>query len=83
MQTVREQLLEAKLEAVEAMAEKLPPLDWKPYDDAWGDYNAYPCADGHYSEVDDSNSGDVHSHGIACGEWSIRKEIDRILKGGE
>ncbi len=60
----------------------LPPAEWEPYD-AWGDYSAYPLADGSTSGVDDSNSGDVHSHGIATGEWSVGKALDRILERSE
>lgn len=70
------------LEAVKDMATKLPPLDWEPRDE-WGDYAAYPCADGRFSSVDETNQGDVHCHGIAAGEQVVRRQLDRILQEGK
>ncbi len=68
-----------RIARIEKFLETLPPVDWEPYDN-WDDYAAYPIDEG-YSTVDSSNSGDVHSHGIAMGEWIVRKEIEKILGG--
>ncbi len=69
----REPVLQAALEEI---AKDAPPDDWKPYD-SWGDYQGYP---GLVDEVDESNGGDIHSHGCAVGRWKAAKIARKALR---
>jgi len=72
--------MEGLVEALRQMAAVFPPDDWE-YFDSWGDYQGYGEHGGdHYvDEVDQSNSGDVHSHGIAVGGWFFAKDVRKLL----
>ena len=67
-------------DALAAIAAESPPDDWKPYDD-WNDYQGYGERDdpARVSGVDQSNSGDVHAHGYACGSWDTAKRLRALL----
>lgn len=77
--------LEVRIAALESALKQIAdasaaPDNWKPYGH-WGDYNTY--YDNHGEQgVDDSNSGDVHSHGYACGEHAAALIARAALKGG-
>ena len=65
------------VKAIAAIVEKEPPDDWEPYPSA----GEYRMPDG--SGIDDSNSGDVHTHGVELGAWSVAKQIRAALKAAE
>lgn len=54
-------------EALTEIAANGQSPDWVPYND-YGGYNSYALSDGRLEGVDDSNNGDVHDHGFACGQ---------------
>jgi hypothetical protein len=60
-----------------------PPSDWKPFD-ASSSYCGFGKRGekGYVDEVDDSNNGDIHSHGYAAGGWSVVKDL-RVICGLE
>ena len=70
--TTREALLEI------ANASDIPD-GWEPYDN-WGDYNNRTDGQGGEISVDSSNSGDIHSHGFAMGQWSAAKVARAALR---
>jgi hypothetical protein len=67
-------------EVLEQEAATAPPSDWEPYD-RYGDYNGYRGTGQvlEVDEVDPSNSGDVHDHGVAVGYWYFAKVVRRAL----
>jgi hypothetical protein len=68
----------AELEkALADIAKDSPPDDWE-YFDEWGEWVGY---EGLVKGVDPSNSGDVHTHGWACGRWAAAKIARAALKG--
>lgn len=60
----------------------IAPNDWKPRD-AWGDHEDYPretrLGDFYLESVDDSNHGDLDSHGFHHGQWSAALMARRAL----
>lgn len=67
----------AELEhALRLIAADSPPDDWE-YHSTW---DGYLGCDGIVDDVDESNMGDVHSHGIAVGQWFAAKIARAALK---
>ncbi len=76
-----EQQLAALRAALEQISDPLnnPPDDWE-WHDGCGDYLGFK---GMANEPDPSNSGDMHSHGIAVGEWAAAKIARVALRTGD
>lgn len=57
-----------------------PPSDWEWFDKVWGGYCGYGerGTRGFVDGVDDTNNGDVHSHGSSVGEWSVIKKLRQM-----
>jgi len=70
--------------ALVEIAAKSPPDDWEWYEGA-GDYAGYGrSGDPDYVEEPDiTNSGDMHSHGWACGRWSAAKIARKAVAATE
>ena len=69
--------------ALERIAASSPPDDWENYS-TWDGYMGYDGATKAESVdgVDESNMGDVHSHGVAVGLWMAAKIARESLNLG-
>ena len=77
----------AEMERVVAWAEAecviAPPDDWEPYgipafENPYRGYGKDGDRD-YIAEPDETNSGDIHYHGLRYGQWLIIKDIRRML----
>lgn len=55
-----------------------PPNSWEHYDGDYAGYGAYGDP-AYVAPVDMSNSGDIHDHGVAVGQWYSAQDARRTL----
>ena len=69
------------VEKLNEIAHGHPPDDWKSWDhlDPYIGYGVSRDTPGYVADVDMSNSGDVHDHGIAVGEWAAAVKASTAL----